>query len=350
MDRGDVAVNDAGPELTGQKRSKYIFGYLLAGAGLVWVFHDIKIGELWGHMACISWGLAILGLFFDTLCYCCQGLRWNLLLRPIGRLPVLRTIQAVFVGLFINEFIPMRLGEVVRGYLVSRWIPAKFISVLPSIIVERLFDAVWLSVGIGLTAMFLPLPKNLVHAGNILGAVVLSGAGLFIYLLLRKKDSFAEPLSEKRTGSRLLRLLGGFIRHLAQGLKAIGLTGTSYTAFGVSIFVMGFQILSFWTLTLSYGFHLSFWAGAAVLLIIVLGTAIPNAPANVGSFQFFCVLGLTLFGVDKTAAAAFSLVVFFLFAIPFWGIGFLALSYSGMTFSTIRSEIKRLRTIQDQDR
>jgi uncharacterized membrane protein YbhN (UPF0104 family) len=113
---------------------------------------------------------------------------------------------------------------------------------------------------------------------------------------------------------------------------------------------MGFQILSFWTLTLSYGFHLSFWAGAAVLLIIVLGTAIPNAPANVGSFQFFCVLGLTLFGVDKTAAAAFSLVVFFLFAIPFWGIGFLALSYSGMTFSTIRSEIKRLQTIQDQDR
>jgi len=52
-------------------------------------------------------------------------------------------------------------------------------------------------------------------------------------------------------------------------------------------------------------------AACAVILVIVrVGTAIPNAPANIGSHQFFCVLALNLFGVEKTVAAAFSIVYF----------------------------------------
>ena len=38
---------------------------------------------------------------------------------------------------------------------------------------------------------------------------------------------------------------------------------------------------------LACGIDLSLGAAAIVLLIVRLGTAIPNAPANVGSFQFF---------------------------------------------------------------
>jgi hypothetical protein len=78
------------------------------------------------------------------------------------------------------------------------------------------------------------------------------------------------------------------------------------------------------------------------LLIVHLGTAIPNAPANVGTYQFFCVVGLTLFGVEKTLATGFSVVVFLLLTVPLWIIGFFALSRSGMTLSTIRNEINKL--------
>jgi hypothetical protein len=42
------------------------------------------------------------------------------------------------------------------------------------------------------------------------------------------------------------------------------------------------------------------------ILIVRLGTMIPNAPANVGSFQFFTFLALGSFGVEKTVAAGFS--------------------------------------------
>jgi ABC-type branched-subunit amino acid transport system permease subunit len=76
-------------------------------------------------------------------------------------------------------------------------------------------------------------------------------------------------------------------------------------------------------------------------VIVNLGTALPNTPANIGSYQFFTVLGLTLFGVEKTSATGFSLVVFTLLALPPLIIGFLALSHSGMSLAAIRDELQR---------
>jgi hypothetical protein len=71
---------------------------------------------------------------------------------------------------------------------------------------------------------------------------------------------------------------------------------------------------------------LSIGAAAIVFLVIRLGTALPNAPANVGSFQFFTVLGLRLFGEEKTVAAGFSIVYFLALTVPLWVLGLLAIS------------------------
>jgi hypothetical protein len=86
--------------------------------------------------------------------------------------------------------------------------------------------------------------------------------------------------------------------------------------------------------------HLAFWAAAATLIVIHLGTAIPNAPANVGTYQFFCVVALTLFGVDKTIATGFSVVVFVVLTVPLWLLGSLALGRSGATLAGVRAQIR----------
>ena len=78
-------------------------------------------------------------------------------------------------------------------------------------------------------------------------------------------------------------------------------------------------------------------------LVVHLGTVVPGAPANVGTYQFFTVLGLTLFGVDKGTAAGFSLVVFALLTVPLWAIGFWALGRSGVTLTDVRAEFLKNR-------
>jgi uncharacterized protein (TIRG00374 family) len=154
---------------------KAIVGYGIAVACLVWLFYDLDWGRLAADMAGIHWGWVALAIVFDILSYLCQGWRWELLLRPLGRLSPVRTTQAVYAGLFTNEILPMRVGEILRAYLVSQWLRVRFSDVIPSLVVERFFDGVWLAACVGITAIFIELPANLLRAADILGAAMLAG-------------------------------------------------------------------------------------------------------------------------------------------------------------------------------
>jgi len=253
----------------------------------------------------------------------------------------LRATQAIYAGLFTNEVLPMRFGELVRAYLISRWVSAEFVSVIPSMAVERLFDGVWLALAIGVVAIFVTLPKDLVEAGDILGIIVLMATGLFVYVVFRKEKAILET-SRKSSTWTPLRLVMSVVERMAGGLRDIGVSRFIYMAFIFSVFILIFQIVAFWLIMLAYGLALSFWIGAVVFLIVHLGTAIPNAPSNVGTYQFFCVIGLSLFGVEKTLATGFSVVVFVLLTIPLWAIGMFALSRTGMSLTSIRNGINRL--------
>ncbi len=302
-------------------------GYVLAAAGLVWVLHDVNPGSLAAQARGLEWAWIWPALAFDVLSYAAQGWRWRVLLEPLGRISVFETTRAIYAGLFTNEVLPMRMGEVVRAWVVARRLGVGLPATAPSVVVERLLDAAWLAVAIGITAMAVPLPRELTRAADVLGAVVLVLAAAFVYLALRKSGP-----QQRGGGGRIARLLAA----MRSGLQAIGFSRKLWLAAAASVAVLLAQILAFWLVMRAGGLHLPFWAGAAVLLIIHLGTAIPNAPANVGSYQFFCVLGLTLFGVPKPQAAALSFIVFIVLTVPLWLLGSLALSTSGLTLAKAR--------------
>jgi hypothetical protein len=320
---------------------KQTFGYLVALVCLIWVFHDIHFRALLQTMTNVHWEWVGIAIVFDILSYISQGIRWRLLLKTKGEISVLKATQAIYAGLFTNEILPLRIGELVRAYLASCWLYSEFVSIIPSMAVERLFDGVWLALAIGLVAIFIPLPKDLIEGEEMLGAVVLIATGVFLYLVFRKK-TFLYENSGVKSGWRPLGFVKSLISRLHIELQAIGMSRSFYMSFAVSLFILFFQILAFWLVMRAYDLNLSFWAGAVVFLIVHLGTAIPNAPANIGTYQFFCVVGLSLFGVEKTLATAFSVVVFIILTIPLWVIGMIALSYTSMSLTEIRNEINRL--------
>jgi glycosyltransferase 2 family protein len=314
-----------------------ILSWLVAVACLIWVFHDVHAEQLFRQIRQIHWGWVMLGVAGDLFSYYCQGWRWKLLLKPLGSIDTLRTTQAVYVGLFTNEIVPLRLGEVVRAWLVSRWMSVRLSLVVPSIAVERLFDGVWLGLGIGLTVFLVDLPANLERAADILGAAIIMAVGIFIYLVYRKEEKLADR-PESSSSSGLLRRVTSAIQKLAHGVHQIGTLRDFYPALLVSSLILVFQILAFWFVMRGYGLTVTFWVGAVVLFIEHLGTMVPNAPSNLGTYQFFTVLGLTLFGVDKTTASGFASVVFIVLTLPLWAVGLLALSRTGMKFREIKTQ------------
>ncbi|MCE5251047.1 flippase-like domain-containing protein [bacterium] len=350
MDRETIPADETSLPLkkTAADKTKQLLGYLFAAVCLIWVFHDIDYKALWQNMASISWGWVALAIFIDLLSYVCQGLRWKYLLRPVKNISVVRTTQAVYIGLFINEIIPMRLGELVRVYMVARWASVNFFSVVPSIVVERLFDSIWVAIVTGLIAMLVPLPHDIIEIGDILGLIVLGATGLFIYIVFCKKTGSFDIIPPVDLKPKFFGRILSLLRRLTDGIRGIGTSRSFYLAFFVSFFYLSLQLAAFWFIMLAYGLELSFLIGSAVFLIVYIGTALPNTPSNVGSYQFFCVLGLTFFGVDKTTAAGFSLIVFLLLTIPLWIFGFGALSFSGMSLTAVRDEIYKLKTKEKQ--
>jgi len=333
-----TAAEDRPTRKPASHRGKILAGYLLAAVCLAWVFHDVEYHDLFRNLGTAAWWLIGLAVVFDILSYACQGWRWSLLLRAKGRLSALRATQAIYAGLFISEIIPMRMGEVLRIYLASRWIPAEFAGVIPSVLVERFFDAIWLALAIGITILFVPLPQYLVDAEEILAIVVFAGTALFAFLVLRRQDAATQADPRPGLAGRLLSLMSG----LARGLQTIGRSNLLSASFSVSFLLLFFQILAFWLVMWGYGLRLSFWYGAAVLLIVHLGTALPGAPSNIGTYQFFTVIGLTQFGVDKTTATGFSVVVFVVLTIPLWVIGIFAFGRAGLSIHGLTTRMSAL--------
>lgn len=323
-----------------------LLGYAFALAGAVWVFHDIHLREVWQKLTIAHWGWVLLAVACDIATYVCQGVRWVLLVKPLGRLRLTKATQAIYAGLFTNEVLPMRAGELVRTYLVAQWLPARLASVLPSLLVERLLDGLWTAVAIALAMMAVTLPPNLKHAGYVFGIAILFLTAVFMYIVWREEKSGEEPL-RNQVRSNLLLQLRIILRHIAEGLRQIGIGRIFYSALGVTGVMIVLQVLAFWLVMLGYGLRISVASGAVVYLLMRIGTAIPNAPANVGSYQFFTVLGLTLLGFDKTVAAGFAVVVFFVLTVPLWILGLLALGRSGTSLGGIRTDLKKIMNRKD---
>jgi uncharacterized protein (TIRG00374 family) len=258
------------------------------------------------------------------------------LLSPLGKISTLRATQAIYAGLFTNEVLPLRAGEVLRAVLVSRWLPAPLGSVIASIAVERILDGIALALCLGVATVFVPLPQSIERTADIFGMVIIVSAIALGYLVYRYGGRPSVASDQNRIRS--------FLRSILAGSHSIITSGRFWPAAAISFLVLGFQSLAFAFMMPACGLKLPLWVGVVVFFIVHLGTAVPNAPANVGSYQFFTTLGLTLFGVDKATAAGFSIVVFLALTIPLWIIGFVALTVSGMNLKRVRLEISGLKT------
>lgn len=328
----EVPESALAPQPAGPRRWwRTLAGCAVAIMCLWWALRHLDLGQLRRQLVAMNIYWVLAAILFEVLSYVYQGLRWKLLLRPIGKVPVLRTTQAIYAGLFVNELLPVKVGELVRAFLISRWTSVKLTSVAPSILLERLCDGVWLAVGIAIIIVLVPLPRRLVDAGDVFAVAIL--VALIVVALL------AIAGRPRSNGSSHENSVKALLESIAFELRVNIRTRGALLAFALSSMMLLLQGLSFWLVMLAYHLHLTLLMGLAVFIIVHLGTLLPGAPANIGSYQFFTVLGLTLFGVEKSTAAGFSLVVFTVLTVPLLVLGLWALGSSGLTLREIRLEL-----------
>lgn len=304
-----------------------LVGYSIAAASLIWVYRGFDWKSELPRLLATDWRWVSVAVAADILVYVLQGWRWKLVLAPLVRIHWLRAVQAVYIGLFANEVLPLRSGEVIRCYVVSRWAKLPFSLSLSSAAVERLIDGIWLVLGFYAITFFVELPGFLVAAARVMALVLAVAAALLAYAVFHRSHA-AEAVSSSRWGRLLHRIV--------DGLHAMGRSRTFLPAVVVSLAYLLLQIVPVWALMRGFGLELSAGAAAVTLVVLRLGSIPPQAPSNVGSFQFFTILGLQLFGVPRADATGFATLLFFVVTVPLWAVGFLALVAAGLRLGDLR--------------
>jgi uncharacterized protein (TIRG00374 family) len=306
-----------------------VIGYSISIASMIWVYRgfDWK-GEL-PRLFATDIKMVLLAIVADILVYVCQGFRWSRLLSPLTDISPWKTTQAIYIGLFANEVLPLRSGEVIRCYLQARWAGLKLPIVISSAIIERMIDGFWLVIGFWIISHFVALPGFLVVGSRILTGVLVLVAGLVLLAVLHHPHAHRAVNSSRWADS-----LSG----LVDGVHAMGRSRSFVETILLSLLYLLLQILPVLFLMIGYDLDLKWTSAAVVLVILRLGTIIPQAPSNVGSFQALTILGLRLFGMDRGDATGYATLLFLVVTVPLWIAGFVALLATRMRLGEIHRD------------
>lgn len=311
-------------------RSLIVIANLGSIACLWWALRDSEISKLREEMRSIDWRWVCAGAAADIMVYVVQGWRWRILLSPISTVRMAQTVRAIYVGLFANELLPFRTGEVIRCYLLNRWTSLPLPVVLSSALVERLFDGVWLILFFAATLQFTPLPSFVDRLAGVLTIVVL----LLVWVLVT-------ALVARRWSERMVAKSPGMVR-LIDDLHAMGKSRSFYLAFLASLPYLLLQVVPVYTLMRGFGLELPngsvLGAAAVVTVVLRLGTVVPSAPGNLGTFQLLAAQALGLFILDQSLAKRFSFLLWGLVTLPLLLGGFVAMALTGLKLRELQRQ------------
>jgi len=309
-----------------------VIGYALSAGCLFWVLHGYPINELGPTLRSLDYRWVWLAVAADLAVYVVHGWRWTTLLAPVAKVSFWRTVQSIYIGLFANEVLPLRPGEVIRCYLLAHWSDMRLSLTFASAAVERIIDGVWLLVAFFVTASFVRgIPGDLMFLVQALAVLLLIGIGLLAWVVMHKQHAHA-ILQESRWSATL--------RHIVEGLHLMGGGRSLGWSAAISLLYLAMQALSVYALMRSYGLDLSFWAAGGVLTLVRLSTVVPNAPGNLGLINLAVVMALGLFEVERNDAKTFSIILFVALTLPLLVGGALATALTGLNIAELRDRAR----------
>ncbi len=306
-----------------------ILANLISLICMTWVLKDAGLSKIWSEVHQMRWGWVCAALLFDAAVYLFHGLRWQMMLRPIARVPFLQSVIAIYVGLFTNEVFPLRAGELVRCFLLAQSTEIPLSVTFASALIERIFDGIWLMACFFITLKMGHLPSVLLKGGYFLGALIVVLSVVIGFAMYARKQSL-----DKVFGIAWPK----WFDTLIDDLHLIGHSRYLYYAFGVSGLYMMAQILPIYCLVKANVLPVSWMASFTMMVLLRLSSVVPQAPGNLGAFQWVAANTLIMFGLGTAHAKRFSLILWAAVTLPLLVVGFIAVTMEGINLSHLHKE------------
>jgi len=270
---------------------------------------------------------------------------WRTLLRDIPSYS--DTFWTVGEGYILNNFLPFRLGEVGRAFLLSRKTGMQFMEVLPTIVIERAMDLGYTAVIFLAAIPFLfstgTQGNDAQRIGMIVGGVVL--AGFVLLYILARSNQWALDLFHKLSARwpALQRFGGSFLEAFFAGLSVLN-DGWLFIRF---LFWMtlnwALAIVSYYLIIRAFFPQTQVTWAMFGLGAAAFGGAIPSLPGGVGTLEGAFGGALTLLSHDQSTSFAVAVTVRLYNYVNSGVIGGIGLAREGETLSGIYQQLMKLR-------
>jgi hypothetical protein len=260
-------------------------------------------------------------VLFMFLSFWIRALRWRYLLLPVKRISTGSLFRSTLIGFMGNYLLPFRAGELMRAVSIGQTQGISKSAALGSIVLERVFDGVVISLTPFLVLAVVDLPPWVTRVNFALLALYLM---VLAALLIAMQRDWTAAWIQKATALmpvRFAQRAGSLATEFLQGMKGIAHSGALLPVSLLSFVCWGFHGMYFFLMFTALDLDLSYAAALVLQMVIGLGVILPAAPGYVGTFEYFTVLGLALFGIGHEGAFAYALLAHICQFIPVSAVG-----------------------------
>jgi uncharacterized protein (TIRG00374 family) len=276
-----------------------------------------------------------------------RAIVWRTLMR--NRPSYRDVLLTVGEGYLMNNFLPFRLGEFGRAFLISRKSDLQFMEALPTIVIERAVDLAYSATILLISLPFVVGAEGAGQIGVIVGVVVL--IGLVVLYFLARNRQWALDLFHKlsQRWPTLQRIGGGFIEAFLEGLAVL----TDGWLFARFLFWMtvnwAIAIFSYYLIVRAFFPQAQLIWGFFGLGVAAFGNAIPSLPGAIGTFEGAFGGALTILTGDQSTAFAAALAGRLYMYISAIVLGLIGLASEGQTLSGIYQQLRDFRVKEKQE-
>jgi len=295
-----------------QKLLQIIFGIFVSLFFLYLTFSEVNFEEISLSLHELDFSFIFISLLLVLVSLLIRSIRWAWILNPVVKIYQRDLFPISSIGIAAITILPLRLGEIVRPFLLTKAKDFSFSLALASIVLERLIDSFMLAGLLSIILIFAPLPPIVITAGKILflSVLIIFSVLVAVYVnqektkLLMQKLLMYLPDNIKNT---LITIFDKFF----EGMSILSTPSEILKIISVSIILWLIYGLIAFNMFFFHNFDLPLIAAFSVVLITFLASSLPAAPGFLGTFQYGCFLALTSYGINSDDAAFFSITYYF---------------------------------------
>ncbi|MFI5290922.1 MAG: lysylphosphatidylglycerol synthase transmembrane domain-containing protein [Polyangia bacterium] len=318
-------------------RLRWIIGVVLVVGLLALAAHSIDLKKFLAALASSDWRLvALAGVIVVTVCMFACSLRLYQLTAPLphgGRgVSFWQLTSIYFASSAAHHLLPSPAAEVLRTVHLKRRYGYTIGALVASQLVEKVIDALGLSLEVLAVAIFGRLPPALDISLYVFAGLGVSGAAAVLIVAWRYRVAHAgkpepqvesEPASGRLGGTRVK--LRGFVKKLAEGTYLLRAPRIWLVSLLCSVINDFANAATAGLVLAAVGIHLPIASWFVLVLVARMAGLLPSTPGQFGVIEAGLVVALAAFGIGSNRALAVAVLYHVAHFIPVVAVGLVEL-------------------------